>query len=138
MSVLPAMTWHDGLGGALADGRMVGQVVQPEVPGLLSNLAHGRIPVLVQRFEIAKDTSNFFASNTKFLGVHKFSIPGVSRLGWARRGPRITTTSRHSQVSRTRTQKAGISCGQKQKRRKEQDDRRGYEKKEKVRARLSL
>ena len=66
---------------------MVGQVVQPEMPGLLSNLALGRIPVLVQRFEIAKDTSNFLASKTKFLGVHKFSTPGVSRLGWARRAP---------------------------------------------------
>src|SRR6266704_5739909 len=88
-----------GLGTAQADGRMRGQVVQPEMPGLLANLALGRIAMLVQRLKIAKHTGNFFATDTKLLSIHKILHPARVKAGWARRGPRITTTSGHSQVS---------------------------------------
>src|SRR5690242_17076437 len=87
------------------------KLMQAEVPGLFLDLALGRVAVLVQRLKIAENTGNLFTSNTKFLGIHKFSTPGVSRLGWARRGPRITTTSRHSQVSRRQTRRGTFSCG---------------------------
>jgi len=42
------------------------------MPGLFLDLALGRVPVLVQRLKIAKDTSNFFASDTQLLGIHEF------------------------------------------------------------------
>jgi hypothetical protein len=59
---------------------MHGQVMQPEVPGLLLDLAFGRIAVLVQRLEISENAGNLFASNAKFLGIHIFSTPECQ--GW--------------------------------------------------------
>jgi hypothetical protein len=57
------------------------------MPGLFSNLALGRIPMLVQRLEITENTGDFFPSNTQFLNFHGLHPGGASRLGWARRGP---------------------------------------------------
>jgi hypothetical protein len=45
--------------------------VQPETPELLTNLSLGGIAVLIQRFQIAEDTSEFVAGNTKFVGMSK-------------------------------------------------------------------
>jgi hypothetical protein len=49
---------------------MFGQAVQPETPELLTNLSLGGIAVLIQRFQIAEDTREFVAGNTKFVGIH--------------------------------------------------------------------
>src|SRR5919109_1303330 len=70
-----------GLDRALPDGGMHGQVMQPKMPGLLLDLALGRIAVLVQRLKIAENTRNLFASNTKFLGIHNDLHPGSVKAG---------------------------------------------------------
>ena len=53
---------------------MHGKIVQPEVPELLTNLAFGRIAVLIERFQIAEDAGKLLSRNAEFLGVHGFGL----------------------------------------------------------------
>jgi len=53
---------------------MHGKIVQPEMPRLLAHLPLWRIAMLVQRFQIPEDARDFFASDTKLLGLYE-SLP---------------------------------------------------------------
>src|SRR5262249_38504422 len=67
--------------------RVFGKIAQPQTPGLFVNPAFCGIAVLVQRFQIAKDTRELFTGDAEFLGIHG-SLPFGTRLlpegGWWR------------------------------------------------------
>ncbi len=59
-----------GLRGASLNGRMLGEIAEPQTPGLFVNLPFRGIAVLVQRFQIAEHACEFVACDAEFIGIH--------------------------------------------------------------------
>src|SRR5215813_13505519 len=59
---------------------MLGKVAQPKTPGLFVNPAFRGIAMLVQRFQIAKDTRELFTGDAEFLGIHGLLPFGTRQL----------------------------------------------------------
>jgi hypothetical protein len=58
------------LPGAAPYGRMLWQVAQSEMPGLLANLPLGGVAVLIQGFQIAEHACELVPRDAKFFGIH--------------------------------------------------------------------